>query len=165
MHRRRPESLNIIITSVAPADRLISHIHDTPHSFVPILYSCCYWRFCFYQPVQLGMYEELLNWTESELVNLRTKAQRTIREHVWSVSRRAGIAQWLERRNSDRKVAGSSTRRSGGIIFFSGLNFLCWLLFRYPFHHRVTAVARKWSRSFCRKCRWQVTAKPICTLL
>ena len=26
--------------------------------------------------------------------------------------------------------------------------------FRYPFHPRVTAVARKRSRSFCETCRW-----------
>ena len=37
-------------------------------------------------------------------------------------------------------------------------------LFRYPFHPRVTAVARKRSRSFCQKCRWQVTAKHTCIL-
>ena len=30
-----------------------------------------------------------------------------------------------------------------GRIFFSRVNFLCWRLFRYPFHPRVTAVARK----------------------
>ena len=42
---------------------------------------------------------------------------------------------------------------------FSRVNFLCWLLFRYPFHPRVTAVARKRPRSFCSKRRWQVTAK------
>ena len=29
---------------------------------------------------------------------------------------------------------------------------------------RATAVARKRSRSFCQKCRWQVTAKYACTL-
>ena len=29
---------------------------------------------------------------------------------------------------------------------------------------RVTAVARKQSLSFCQKCRWQVTAKHVCTL-
>ena len=28
-----------------------------------------------------------------------------------------------------------------------------------PFHPRVTAVARKRSRSFCQKCWWQVTPK------
>ena len=33
------------------------------------------------------------------------------------------------------------------------------LLIWYPFHPCVTAVARKWSRAFCQKCRWQVTAK------
>ena len=37
---------------------------------------------------------------------------------------------------------------------------LCVLTFiRCPFHPHVTAVARKRSRSFCQKCRWQVTPK------
>ena len=83
---------------------------------------------------------------------------------IRAVRWRAGIAQWFERRTRDRKVPGSSPGRSGGRIFFSGVNFLCWLLFRYPFHPRVTAVARKRSRSFCQKCRWQVTAKHTYTL-
>ena len=77
------------------------------------------------------------------------------------VDAEAGIAQWLEGRTRDRKVAGSNPCRSGGIIFFSRVSFLCWLLFRYP---RVTAVARKRPRSFCQKCRWQVTAKHPYTL-
>ena len=38
------------------------------------------------------------------------------------------------------------------------------LLFWYQFHPRVTAVASKRSRSFCQKCRWQVTAKHAYTL-
>ena len=76
----------------------------------------------------------------------------------------AGIAQWLERRTRDWKVAGSNPCWNGGIIFFSRVDFLCWLLFRYPFHPRVTTVARKKSRSFCQKCRWQVTAKHAYTL-
>ena len=60
-----------------------------------------------------------------------------------------GIAQWLERWTHDWKVAGSNPCRSGGRIFFSMVNFLCWLLYQYPFHPHVTAVARKRSRSFC----------------
>ena len=76
----------------------------------------------------------------------------------------AGIAQWLERRTRDWKVVGSNPRRSGRRIFFSRVDFMCWLLFRYPFHPRDTAVARKRSRSFCQKCRWQVTAKHTYTL-
>ena len=76
----------------------------------------------------------------------------------------AGIAQWLERRTRDWKVAGSNPCWNGGRIFFSRVDFLCWLLFRYPFHPRVTTVARKKSRSFCQKCRWQVTAKYAYTL-
>ena len=51
-----------------------------------------------------------------------------------------------------------------GRIFVSRVHCLCWLLFRYPFHPRVTAVARKRTRSFCQKCRWQVTAKHARTL-
>ena len=54
-----------------------------------------------------------------------------------------GIAQWLERRTRDWKVAGSNPCWNGGRIFFSRVDFLCWLLFRYPFHPRVTTVARK----------------------
>ena len=73
--------------------------------------------------------------------------------------RGAGIAQWLERWTRDWKVAGSNPCWNGRRIFFSRVDFLCWLLFRYPFHPRVTTVARKKSRSFCQKCRWQVTAK------
>ena len=71
------------------------------------------------------------------LVLLVTEEQRML-------SQKAGIAQWLKHRTGDWKVAGSSPRRSGRRIFFSRVNFLCcWLLFRYPFHPRVTAVARK----------------------
>ena len=76
----------------------------------------------------------------------------------------AGIAQWLEHRTRDWKVAGSNPCWNGGRIFFSRVDFLCWLLFRYPFHPRVTTVARKKSLSFCQKCRWQVTAKHAYTL-
>ena len=79
-------------------------------------------------------------------------------------TRGAGIAQWLEHRTRDWKVAGTNPCWNGGRIFFSRVDFLCWLLFRYPFHPRVTTVARKKSRSFCQKCRWQVTAKHAYTL-
>ena len=72
---------------------------------------------------------------------------------------RAGIAQWLEPRTRDWKVAGSNPCRSSVRIFFSRVDFLCWLLFWYSLHPRVTAVARKRSWSCCQKCRWQVTAK------
>ena len=43
-------------------------------------------------------------------------------------ARGAGITQWLERRTRDRKVAGSNPSWSGGIIFFSRVNFLCWFI-------------------------------------
>ena len=69
----------------------------------------------------------------------------------------AGVAQWLEHRTRDRKVPGSSPGRIGEKIFFSRVNFLSSLVFRYPFHTRITAVARKRCRSLCQKCRWQVT--------
>ena len=72
-----------------------------------------------------------------------------------------GIAQWLERRTRDWKVAGSNPCRSGGRIFFSRVDYLCWLLFRYLFHPHVTAVAHKRSWSFCQV---QVTVKHAYTL-
>ena len=52
-----------------------------------------------------------------------------------------------------------SPQEQRDFFFFSRVNFLCWLLFRYPLRPRVTSVARKRSRSFCQKRRWQVTAK------
>ena len=44
---------------------------------------------------------------------------------VWCSVTGAGIAQWLERRTRDRKVAGSNPCRSSGRIFFSRVTFLC----------------------------------------
>ena len=63
-----------------------------------------------------------------------------------------------------KAINNSNSCGTAGEIFFSRVDFLCWLLFRYPFHPRVTTVARKKSRSFCQKCRWQVTAKHAYTL-
>ena len=48
--------------------------------------------------------------------------------------------------------------------FSSSESIFCSDLFWYPFHPCVTAVACKRSRSFCQKCRWQVTAKYADTL-
>ena len=75
----------------------------------------------------------------------------------------AGIAQWSECWTHDQKVPGSGPGRSGGRFSSPGSTF-CADLFRYPFHPRVTPVARKRSWSFCQKCRWQVTAKHTYTL-
>ena len=71
-------------------------------------------------------------------------------EFVTEKGKGAGIAQWLEPRRTRRdwKVAGSNPCWNGGRIFFSRVDFLCWLLLRYPFHPRVTTVARKKSRSY-----------------
>ena len=98
-------------------------------------------------------------WGILDLLLFKAKAIQLSQGHLG-----AGIAQWLEHRTRDWKVAGSNPCWNGGRIFFSRVDFLCWLLFRYPFHPRVTTVARKKSRSFCQKCRWQVTAKHAYTL-
>ena len=70
-----------------------------------------------------------------------------------------GAAQWLERRTRDRKVAGSNPCWSGGRIFSPGSTFCADSYFGIR-----SAVARKRPRSFCQKCRWQVTAKHAYTL-
>ena len=62
------------------------------------------------------------------------------------------------------KGPGFESGRSGGKLVLSRINIACRLLFRYPFHPRVTAVARKRSRPFCQKCTWQVTVKHTHTL-
>ena len=40
----------------------------------------------------------------------------------------------VEHQTHDQKVVGSILGRSGGKIVFFRPNFLCWLLFQYPFH-------------------------------
>ena len=119
---------------------------------------------CF---TQNGMYKFALYRTSVIILTpppLHTHIHSIVRLCRKGVLGGAGIAQWLEHRTLDWKVAGSNPCWNGGRIFFSRVDFLCWLLFRYPFHPRVTTVARKKSRSFCQKCKWQVTAKHAYTL-
>ena len=58
--------------------------------------------------------------------------------HVWKVM---GLSPWLERQSHDWKVMGLSPGRSSSRISFFRVNFLCWLLFWYPSHPRVTVTA------------------------
>ena len=51
-----------------------------------------------------------------------------------------GTACWLECRTRDQNVASSNPSRSGGRIFFSRVNFVCWLLFGV----RSTPVLPQW---------------------
>ena len=63
----------------------------------------------------------------------------------------------------DQKIVSLNPGRSSGRIFFSRVNFLCWLLvdvFSILCYH----MPHKRPLSFCQKCRWQVTPKHIYTL-
>ena len=61
----------------------------------------------------------------------------------------------------DWKVPGSRQEWWENFLLQGQLSVL---LFWYSFHPCVTTVACKRSWSFCRKCRWQVTAKHTYTL-
>ena len=50
----------------------------------------------------------------------------------------------VERRTRDRKVASSNPGKSGGRIFFSRVNFVCWLLFGI----RSTPVLLQWHMKY-----------------
>ena len=76
----------------------------------------------------------------------------------------SGDSSVAERQTHNQKVLGSSRGRSGQRIFFSRVNYLCWLLFWYLFHPRMTAAACERSWSLPQKCWWQVAAKHACTL-
>ena len=57
------------------------------------------------------------------------------------------------------KGRGFEERREN---FLLRINFVCWLLFWYPFNPPPPSpptVTRTRSLSFCQKCRWQVTAE------
>ena len=64
-----------------------------------------------------------------------------------------GVACRLERWTHDQKVVSMNPGRSGRKIFFSRVNFVYRLLWHV-----------KDPRSFCQKCRWQVTPKLAYTL-
>ena len=77
----------------------------------------------------------------------------------------------VERRTRDRKVSGSSPNRSSLKMFFSRVNFLCRLLFRYPFQPLrvcLTAAARKRSghsaKSACGTLQLNTHASYVCSL-
>ena len=80
------------------------------------------------------------------------------------VSLGAGVACWLECRTRDRKVCQFESRQERRDDFLLRSQLCVLILFRCPFHPRVTAVARKRPRSFCKKCRWRVTPKHAYTL-
>ena len=67
------------------------------------------------------------NVVSSESVRERCVLSGSIKEccvlsgRIWG----AGIAQWLERRTRDCKVAGSNPCWNGGRIFFFRVDFLC----------------------------------------
>ena len=72
-----------------------------------------------------------------------------------------GIVQRLELQIHDHRFE-SWLEWQENFIFLGQLSAM--LLFQYPFHPSVTAVACKRSQPFCKKCRWQITAKHTCTL-
>ena len=83
--------------------------------------------------------------------------------HDWKVM---GLSPWLERWSHEWKVMGLSPGRSGSRISFFRVKFLCWLLFWYPSHPRVTVTAHFYYDHdiLPQKCRWWVKAKHACTL-
>ena len=89
---------------------------------------------------------------------VRAQSGRQRQYHEWS-----GDSSVAARRTRDRKVAGRVV--VGAMGEFSSPGRLCvfGLLFRYLFHTRVTAAARKRSRSFCESAGGRVvTAKLTC---
>ena len=53
--------------------------------------------------------------------------------------RRSKDSSVVEHWTCDQKVVGLSPSRNSGRFFFSRVNFLCCLLFWYPFHPHVTS--------------------------
>ena len=74
------------------------------------------------------------------------------------------IAQWLEHQTHDWKVTGLSPCRSNRRLLLSRVNFVCGLVFRYPFHLCYRNSTLKIPIILPKKCRWQVTAKHARTL-
>ena len=114
--------------------------HRNPHQSVKLNVGC-----------QHTQYEGPSLWArrkrkqERKRKKEKTKTKNNTHEKVFATHGERG---WSSGRATDGKVAGLSPGMRGDVIFFSRVNFLCWLSFWYPFHPRVTAVARKRSWSF-----------------
>ena len=81
------------------------------------------WKSTICVPCHLVLYKLLL-WHRRAGAIHRT----TITAWPCIKQKTAGIAQWFQHWIHDWKVAGSNHCRSGGRIFFSRVNFLCWLI-------------------------------------
>ena len=82
----------------------------------------------------------------------------TVSALVSSESRDSSV---VERQTRDGKFSGLNPGRR---TFFPWSIFCADSYFAICLTPHVTAVARKRTRSFCQKCRWQVTTKHACTL-
>ena len=151
-HARTPEFLSCQNTWISVMPEHLNFCHARTPEFL----SC--------QNTWISVMPEHLNFCHARTPEFLSCQNTWIFGIQLSLKQMFSLSQWLEHRTRDWKVAGSNPCWNGGRIFFSRVDFLCWLLFRYPFHPRVTTVARKKSRSFCQKCRWQVTAKHAYTL-
>ena len=116
------------------------------------------------------------SWSRSCVGVLVSRAflQHTHKPFEFSTRHPYTIPVWVERLRVKEDCANlisngcvSTAVRLKRLKWHTGFNLsqrLKRLKWRYPFHPNVTAVAPKISRSFCQKCRWQVTAKHTYTL-
>ena len=71
-----------------------------------------------------GLWRFLCCWLSTNHERRPTAAELPVRPLLGAV-----IACWLECQTCDQKVASLNPGRSGRGIFFSRVNFVCWLLF------------------------------------
>ena len=76
----------------------------------------------------------------------------------------AGKACWLERWTHDQKGCEFESQQERWQNFPLQSQLCVLTHIQCPFHPHITTVARKRPRSFCQKCRWQVTPNHAYTL-
>ena len=79
-------------------------------------------------------------WNTERATGLRLKVTEKVLVQGTSGSILVSHNLLVEHRTRDRKFASSNPGRSGGRIFFSWVNFVCWLLFGV----RSTLVLPQW---------------------
>ena len=87
---------------------------------VPLLV-CCLLDFC-------GFFSKISSSLDLQSDPCTGRCLLCIYKHHIQTSWGTGIACWSERRTRDRMFASSNPGRSGWRIFFSRVNFVCWLL-------------------------------------
>ena len=127
----------------------VQHFKHTDATLLNVIFSYLLWSAACWKSIVRMLDRNQTSWNASTASHIFWDGYFYVWVNMYRYtcsSWGAGIAKWLEHQTCDWKDAGLSPSRSSRRMFFSRVNFLCWLC--------ITTVAGTRAGSFCQKCRW-----------